>query len=157
MTYRYVSGDTTIDYAKAYELLIVHDLPEIIAGDIPIFDEPTIAIAHARERAGLTELVSNTDPDFATIISQHWEEFEALASAEAKLAKVSDRFQPMLQNLSSSGRGWQERSVTLEQIERITGIVREHSDFFATLLMAMLQAAERGKFLPRPSEKSTPL
>ncbi len=105
-----------IDVLKVVKMALIHDIVEIDAGDIFIYDttknhtntdEELIA---AKRIFGL--LPENQAKDFISI----WEEFEAGETNEAKFAKTMDRFEPLLQNTSNNGGTWAEFDVPYQKV-----------------------------------------
>lgn len=105
-----------IDVLKVVKMVLIHDIVEIDAGDIFIYDtaknhsntdEELIA---AKRIFGL--LPENQAKDFIAI----WEEFEAGETNEAKFAKTMDRFEPLLQNTSNNGGTWAEFDVPYQKV-----------------------------------------
>ncbi|MDD2982370.1 MAG: HD domain-containing protein [Crocinitomicaceae bacterium] len=105
-----------IDILKVVKMVLIHDIVEIDAGDVFIYDttknhhnteEELIA---AKRIFGL--LPENQAKDFLAL----WEEFEAGETAEAKFAKTMDRFEPLLQNTSNNGGTWAEYDVPYQKV-----------------------------------------
>lgn len=110
-----------IDILKVMKMLIIHDLVEIDAGDMPIHGDHDIAVMEAIEQAaadrifGLLPAAQNAD--FRAI----WEEFEAAESDDAVYAKSVDRVQPVISNLETGGGSWVEYNVSRQQLEDRVG------------------------------------
>lgn len=105
-----------IDVLKVVKMVLIHDIVEIDAGDIFIYDttknhtntdEELIA---AKRIFGL--LPENQAKNFIAL----WEEFEAGETNEAKFAKTMDRFEPLLQNTSNNGGTWAEFDVPYQKV-----------------------------------------
>lgn len=104
-------SDKPVDILKVVQMVLIHDLVEIDAGDTFIYDtsknhtnteEELIA---AKRIFGL--LPEKQAREFITI----WEEFEEGSTHEAKFARAMDRFEPLLQNTSNNGGTWAEYDV----------------------------------------------
>ncbi|HEX4348423.1 MAG TPA: HD domain-containing protein, partial [Vicinamibacterales bacterium] len=65
------------DLLRVLQLLVVHDLVEIDAGDTFAYDVPAQASKAAREAAAADRLFSLLPPDQAASFRSAWEEFEA--------------------------------------------------------------------------------
>lgn len=96
----------SIDKFRVVQMLILHDLVEIDAGDAPIFDDHDAAVLAAKEQAAADRLFGLLPQDQGNELRDIWEEFEAAQSPEARFAKSLDRFQPPLLNLASGGGSW---------------------------------------------------
>ena len=88
------------DIARAIQMLLLHDLVEIDAGDHPIhLPNPGQAAAEAQAAKRLFGLLP---PDAGETLSQLWQEFEAAQTATARFAKAVDHAQPLFQVLMSA-------------------------------------------------------
>ncbi|MFS4583324.1 HD domain-containing protein [Phaeobacter sp. C3_T13_0] len=113
-----------IDMAKVLQMLMLHDIVEIDAGDVPIhstLSEADHAAIAATEQAAAHRIFGLLPDAQALAFRTIWEEFEAAESAEAVYAKAIDRVQPVLLNLMSGGGSWRDYNVTLEQLEARVG------------------------------------
>lgn len=105
-----------IDILKVVKMVLIHDIVEIDAGDIFIYDttknhtNTDEELVAAKRIFGL--LPEHQAKDFIAI----WEEFEAGESNEAKFAKTMDRFEPLLQNTSNKGGTWAEFDVPYQKV-----------------------------------------
>ncbi len=107
----------TIDILRVVKMLLIHDIVEIDAGDVP-FHVPATHVGQAeRERLAAERLFGLLPEAQAEEFRELWHEFEAAGSDDARFAKALDRFQPMLHNAATDGGSWVECAVTLEQIK----------------------------------------
>lgn len=81
-----------LDRERLLVMAILHDLAEVIVGDITPHDGVTPAEKHAREAAAMADLLSGR-PDLLAA----WEDAEARRSPEAKLLKQLDLLDMKLQ------------------------------------------------------------
>lgn len=105
-----------IDVLKVIEMLLLHDIVEIDAGDTYAYDEVGIATQTEREQKAAKRIYHILPADQAEELFALWQEFEALESAEAKFAKAMDNLQPAMLNAASDGRAWKEHGVQLSKI-----------------------------------------
>jgi 5'-deoxynucleotidase YfbR-like HD superfamily hydrolase len=101
-----------VDRARVYELILVHDLVEIIAGDTPAYDVQARLDAKEREARAAEELFAALPADVGARLHATWREFEDGDTPEAEFARAMDRLQGFAQNVFSDGRNWRERGVT---------------------------------------------
>lgn len=88
------------DIDRAIQMLLLHDLVEIDAGDHPIhLPNPGQAEAEAKAAARLFGLLP---PGAGETLHQLWLEFEAAQSATARFAKAVDHAQPLFQVMMSA-------------------------------------------------------
>jgi putative hydrolase of HD superfamily len=122
-------SNEVIDLFKVIKMLLIHDLVEIDAGDIFLYDNvtshknTTAELAAARRIFGL--LPQNQTEEFILI----WEEFEAGETAESKFARAMDRFEPLLQNRSNKGGTWKEFDVPYNKVIEKKGVIKKGSHF----------------------------
>lgn len=99
----------SIDFKKAMQMLLIHDIPEIIAGDAsPLGSDGTGNDSHAyNEAASLQKFESEKSAAFeifnklgetqAKELYNLWMEYERQDSFEAKVVKAIDKFEGKLQ------------------------------------------------------------
>ena len=104
-------SDAGIDLLRVLKMILVHDLVEIDAGDVFIYDPGALAGKRAREEAAADRIFGLLPADQATEMRAVWEEFEAEESAEARFAAALDRLQPLLCNYFTGGGAWKEYGV----------------------------------------------
>ena len=107
---------TPCDLLRVLELLVVHDLVEIDAGDTFAYDRSAHATKAARETVAADRIFGLLPPEQAGRFRALWEEFEAAESIEARFANAVDRVQPLLQNAFSGGGSWGTHNVTRAQV-----------------------------------------
>jgi putative hydrolase of HD superfamily len=86
----------TIDVARLIRLLIVHDLGEAIGGDVPAPDQR--GDKSARERRDLLTLLDPLPAAARAPLLALWDEYAAMATPEARIAKGLDRLETVLQH-----------------------------------------------------------
>ena len=105
----------TIDITRVMKMLLIHDIVEVDAGDMPIHGTSNANQVELEQRAA--ERIFGLLPDAANReFSVLWREFEAAQSEDAQFAKALDRFQPLLVNVFTQGGTWSENHVSYEQV-----------------------------------------
>jgi len=104
-------------------MLLLHDLVEIDAGDVPIHsDKARDATAQiAAEQAAANRIFGLLPPDQCNEFRALWDEFEAATTDDAIFAKSIDRVQPVISNLQSGGASWRDYNVTRAQVQTRVG------------------------------------
>ncbi|MFF8799012.1 MULTISPECIES: HD family hydrolase [unclassified Methylobacterium] len=105
-----------IDLARVVTMLLVHDIVEIDAGDVPIhghYDAAALAFIEAAAAERIFGLLPGPQRDRFLAL---WREFEAVETAEARFAKMLDRLQPLLLNTLTGGGTWAENGLTQAQV-----------------------------------------
>jgi putative hydrolase of HD superfamily len=111
---QYAAG--AVDVLRVLKMLLIHDIVEIDAGDVPFHVPATHAGQAEREQLAAERIFGLLPEAQAVEFRELWREFEAAESDDAKFAKALDRFQPMLHNAATDGGTWVECEVTLEQV-----------------------------------------
>jgi putative hydrolase of HD superfamily len=109
-----------VNLLHALEMMAVHDLVEIDAGDTFAYDMAGQATKPERELAAADRIFGLLPADQSAYFRDLWEEFEAQKTPESCFANAVDRFQPLLQNAGSGGGSWRTHHLTREQeLERM--------------------------------------
>ncbi|WP_017998506.1 HD domain-containing protein [Paracoccus sp. N5] len=115
-----------VDIGRVIRMLILHDLVEIDAGDVPIHaqngDAHHGAAQLAAEEAAADRLFGLLPAPLGAELRALWAEFEANETPDAVFAKSLDRAQPVMQNIACGGGSWVEYSVTYEQLVERVGV-----------------------------------
>lgn len=108
-----------VDAARVIKMLLIHDLVEIDAGDVPIHSTAArdTTAQDARERRAADRIFGLLPADQARDLRALWDEFEAAETHDAIFAKSIDRVQPVISNLESGGASWIDYNVTPDQLE----------------------------------------
>jgi len=80
--------------SRVVEMLLVHDLVEIDAGDAYIYDAEATRNQAAREAEAARRIFGLLPADQADMMWALWTEFEAGVTPEARFAKALDRLMP---------------------------------------------------------------
>lgn len=137
-----------VDVERVIMMLMVHDIVEVDAGDMPLHGVQNPDQA-AIEQAAADRLFGLLPDDQEQLLRECWDEFELAQSAEAKFAKAVDRLQPLLLNMLTEGGTWKDFDVNLEQVTQRTAQIGIGSDSLWAAANAMFQdAVERGWLKP---------
>ena len=108
----YAPAGTVVSHAV--NMLIVHDLVEIYAGDTYFgMDQTTLERQHAQEERAASALFSSLPSGHGETFRALWDEFEARHSPSALYARALDALQPMLLTWGEGGQGCSERGPDL--------------------------------------------
>lgn len=102
-----------IDQLRVLKILIVHDLAEVIIGDIPAFDSKRRKNKKEREKAGLEQIIKNLPDDTKKEIRELFEEYENKTTLEAKVAQAVDKFEAPLQHNIADINTWDQNDFTI--------------------------------------------
>lgn len=105
-----------IDVLKTIQMILIHDVVEIDAGDTYAYDDVAKESQADREKKAADRLFGLLPDDQAKTFRGLWEEFESGETKEAKFARTMDNIQPTLLNDASDGKAWEEHQVALSKI-----------------------------------------
>ena len=109
-------SDKPIDVLKVLKMVLIHDIVEIDAGDIFIYDSTKSHANTDEELIAAKRIFGLLPVEQAEEFIAIWEEFEEGATDDAKFAKAMDRFEPLLQNTSNNGGTWAEFNVPYQKV-----------------------------------------
>jgi putative hydrolase of HD superfamily len=104
-------SDKPVDILKVVQMVLIHDLVEIDAGDTFIYDTSKNHTNTEEELIAAKRIFGLLPEKQAQEFLAIWEEFEEGSTHEAKFARAMDRFEPLLQNTSNNGGTWAEYDV----------------------------------------------
>lgn len=111
-----------VNTLHAVEMLLVHDLVEIYAGDTFAYDTEGNKTKAQRENAAAEKLFSILPPEQGAKIRALWEEFDAHATPDARYADCLDKLQPYFHNILTEGFTWRNaiagKRTTRQQVEQ---------------------------------------
>lgn len=136
-----------LDLGRVIQMLLVHDVVEIDAGDTFCYNREAVAQQVEHEERAAERLFGILPPDVATRFRGLWDEFEARRTPESLLANALDRLQPILNNYASGGKSWRANGITREQVRRRNRIVAEGAPELWAYIEDLLQQAVRQGFL----------
>jgi putative hydrolase of HD superfamily len=116
-----------MDLGRVLQMVLVHDLVEIDAGDTYCYDEQAGRDRQERERRAAERIFRMLPADQAEDLRSLWEEFEDRKTVEARFAAALDRLQPLLLNFHAKGETWKQHGVRKHQVVHRAGPIRESS------------------------------
>ncbi|GAB3436961.1 HD domain-containing protein [Actinophytocola sediminis] len=143
-------ADEPIDVGRTVQLVVVHDLVEIYAGDTPLYDSVGALSQVAREQAAAQRLFGLLPADQAGSLRALWDEFEARQTAEARFAKAMDRLEPLLLNWMARGGTWRTPGITAVDVRARKSTIGDASAALGQAATAILDEGERRGWL-RPA------
>ncbi len=90
-----------LDMNKVFKMIIVHDLPEAVAGDLDAYEailNPELKKSkHQSELNALDEMTDSLPNDLKNIFKNIWNEYEEQITNESKFVKLCDRLETISQ------------------------------------------------------------
>jgi putative hydrolase of HD superfamily len=136
----YAPGDD-LDIGRVIQMLLIHDIVEIDAGDTFCYDRAAVAHQADHEKRAAERLFGLLPRDLADRFRDLWEEFEARRTPESLLANSLDRLQPILNNFHSGGKSWRANGITRDQVRGRNRIVAEGAPVLWGYIEDLLQRA----------------
>lgn len=106
----------SIDVTRVIQMLLIHDLVEIDAGDTYCYDAKANLDKAERELRAAERIFKLLPADQARWIRELWDEFEERRTPESKFANSMDRLQAMMHNYHTQGRQWRKHGVSSEMV-----------------------------------------
>lgn len=142
-----------LDILRVIEMVLIHDLVEIDAGDTYAYDKKAHIDKYEREQKAADRIFNILPKDQAKEIMKLWQEFESKKTKEAKFATMLDRMQPILLNYSADGKAWKEHNITNQMVlKRNKDIKKASKLIWKQIEKIIYQATEKG-YLINDKEK----
>lgn len=134
-----------VDHNHVRDLLIVHDLVEVYAGDTPIWDDVARATEAEREHAAGERLMALLPDDIFPRFDPLWREYQAQETAEARFGRAIDTLHPVLMSWSEGGQGHSNGAITpAKLIERKRPTIERYPLLWELVTHVIQQAVDRG-------------
>ncbi|MBP1151652.1 MULTISPECIES: HD domain-containing protein [unclassified Methylocaldum] len=145
----HANADMDLDLARVVKLLLLHDVVEIDAGDVLIYDVAGNVSKPERERQAAERIYGMLPDDQAAELRALWEEFEMGETTEARFAASLDRLMPLLHNFLTEGRAWRHHGVTADQVLAANARIAAGSTALWDYARGLIdEAVERDYLLP---------
>lgn len=108
-----------VNVLKCVKMALIHDIPEILAGDVFIYDARARRGYLGRELASARKLFGRLPRMQAREFLSLWKECETGESPEARLVRAVDRLEPLMCNYATRGRAWKAHGVRASQVREL--------------------------------------
>jgi len=134
-----------VNINRVIQMALIHDIVEIDAGDVMVYDLAARAAVHDQEVLAAQRLFGILPEPQRTHFTQLWLEYEASETADARFALLLDRIMPMLMNLHNGGQSWVENDIALEQVLKRSQFIAEvHPELWSHLRQHLVDAQNKG-------------
>ncbi len=137
-----------IDVSKVVEMLLVHDLVEIDAGDTFVYDTEAREAKEELETRAADRLFALIPGDIGTRLRSRWDEFEAGETPEARFAHSVDRLSPLLMNHANRGELWAQYGITSERVIAYNAHIADGSAALWTAARTVIDDAVANGWIP---------
>ncbi len=104
------------DHSHVRDLLVVHDLVEVFAGDTVLWDDVPDDDVSVREHAAGERLMAMLPEEQRVRLDPLWREFQAQETAEARFARAIDAIHPMVISWFPGAPGHANKTLTPTKI-----------------------------------------
>nr|WP_152397197.1 HD domain-containing protein [Paenibacillus guangzhouensis] len=142
------ANEPDLDIGKVMQMVLIHDIVEIDAGDTYAYDVSGHADKYERERQAAERIFGLLPADQKQAYVDLWQEFEGGISAEAKFASALDRLQPLIHNYKNQGSIWAANGITSTQVRERSNKIREGSEALWRYAQEIIDQSIAQGFLP---------
>lgn len=136
-----------INVGRVIRMVLIHDLVEIDAGDVPVYETQKRTENEKNEREAARRIFGLLPEDQASELIELWEEFEAKRTPEAKFAAALDRMEPVMQNFLTAGRVWKKFDVNAETVTKVNRHIGSGSEVLWNYVEEILRESVEKGFL----------
>jgi putative hydrolase of HD superfamily len=116
-----------IDLPKVIQMLLIHDIVEIDAGDVIVYNINTEE-KEKKESAAAQRIFGILPDDQRDEFIGLWREFEERNTIEARFATAVDRLEPVMQNALTGAHAWKKHQITAHKILDVNKRIGDGSD-----------------------------
>ncbi len=142
-----LARERNLNLQRALEMALLHDLPEIGAGDTYVYDNAGRETQAAREQQAADEIFGSLPKNQNAQFRARWDEFEELKSPEARFVRGLDRLLPILLNFTTNGKAWKDHGIRAEQVRELNLPALEAAPELQAYCETLIQDAARLGFL----------
>lgn len=132
-----------VDVLKLLKMALVHDICEIDDGDTSIYSSDRTN--KFDQESACVNRIHDMCPELMDEFRELWLEYEAQTTGESRLLKVADRILPLILNMESQGKSWQEQGIRRSQVLAINQPVKDvMPELYAWIENQIDEAVHRG-------------
>ena len=138
-------SNESIDVSKVIKMVLIHDIVEIDADDVIVYDTKMRMLAEEKERVAAERIFGLLPDDQKEEFIALWREFEEKVTPESKFAAAIDRFEPILQNQLTEYYTWKAHDITLDMLHDKNRHIQDGSDAIWDVVQSIfLEAKNKG-------------
>jgi len=139
--------DPAVDIKTVIEMLLIHDIVEIDAGDTFLYDEGANLDKEEREDRAATRLFGLLPEDQRDRFISLWREFDARQTPNALFAAALDNMQPVVNHFVSEGYGIKNHALKSRQIIEKKEFIKDASPALWEYIRSVIaKSEERGYY-----------
>jgi putative hydrolase of HD superfamily len=136
-----------LDLARVINMVIIHDLVEIDAGDTFCYDVKANQDKRERELKAAERIFNILPKDQAELIYGLWNEFEEMKTIESRYAASLDRIHPLLLNIATGGHSWVENKTTKSMVLKRMAVVENTAPALWELVLDIINRGIKKGYL----------
>lgn len=130
-----------LDMTKVFQMVLLHDIVEIDAGDVFAYATIDPILRAEQERNAAERIFGLLPPDQMKQFKALWIEFDERKTNESKYANALDRFMPIYHNYKTEGVQWKRFKVTKKQVLTRNAHIEEGSAVLWAYINRIVQEA----------------
>lgn len=137
-----------LDMEKVIQMLLIHDLGEVYAGDTWVYDEKGKKSSHEKELLSFNRSTELLPTDQSEELRKLWQEFEEGNSPEARYARIIDALVPLINHLVVSDKNYNPENMTSEMVLKKKSFIKKESKELWELVENIVQkSVEKGLYI----------
>jgi putative hydrolase of HD superfamily len=142
-----------VDLSRVIEMLLIHDIVEIDAGDTFLYDTEGHLDKEERETRAAERIFGLLPPDQGQRLMALWKEFDERSTASARFAAAIDNMQPVINHYVSNGCGIVGHALKTAQSWKRRRFIGEISPSHGNTPRKTVEKGRGGVLLPRRNER----
>ncbi len=140
-----------LDFERVLHLALIHDLPEIYAGDANPY-RGDLSTKESDEAEAAEKLFSLLPRETGRRLGRIFREYAEQATPEARAVKAADKLMPLVQNLCTNREysSYRELEVKVEEVEEYMGPFFRSEGIIKDLYLLLLKESRDGGVFHRP-------
>ena len=141
--------ETDVDRGKVLTMALIHDIVEIDAGDVSVYEPAGRKEQAEKEQLAAERIFGLLPEEQGREFLNIWNEFEKGMTPEAKFARALDGFVPIYHNYKTRGVQWRRMNVTRENVLAKNRKIEQASKrLWAYIVTITNDAVEKGWLKP---------
>ncbi|MEK7476154.1 MAG: HD domain-containing protein [Candidatus Coatesbacteria bacterium] len=137
-----------VNVLKCLKMALIHDIPEIHAGDVFIYSRRDRGAYQRQELVAAKRLFGRLPRRQAAEYLALWREVETGDSPEARFVKAMDRLEPIMCNYATKGRAWRKHGIRASQVRAVNMPRMKAVPEIGRYVDALITSAVRKRYLP---------
>lgn len=142
-----------VNLTRVLQMLLIHDIVEIDAGDTFLYDDAAMQTKTEREVRAAERIFGLLPASQAQEFRAWWDEFEAEETPEAHFAHSLDRMASIFLNHASGGGGWKVHDIAMERILERNAPLSHGSKVLWEHAQELIRDAQRQGYIRSQEEK----